>query len=295
MSGWIETYRGSVSPWECDMTEHFTVAYYYDRFADATLALMEALGVGLSYIQSERMACATVACNTRYLRELRAGDALHIESALLSVAGKRLEAGHRVYDSATGDLCTEMRQTLIHMHMDKRQACEPSPEQSAALATRCASWDGTDWEDQPVPTGGAGMIDSLRDTTKPWEIDVLGHVGFQFYVHRYSSAGMQLFAAMGMTPQWLRDNRRGFSTFDYRLRFLRELNAGDLVRMKTGLLHLGGSSIRILHQLYNVRTGDLSAELVQSGVLLDLDARRPTRVPDAIRALAEPMLVPTDG
>lgn len=295
MSGWIETYRGSVSPWECDMTEHFTVAYYYDRFADATLALMEDLGVGLSYIQSERMACATVACNTRYLRELRAGDALHIESALLSVAGKRLEAGHRVYDSATGDLCTEMRQTLIHMHMDKRQACEPSPEQSAALATRCASWDGTDWEDQPVPAGGAGMIDSLRDTTKPWEIDVLGHVGFQFYVHRYSSAGMQLFAAMGMTPQWLRDNRRGFSTFDYRLRFLRELNAGDLVRMKTGLLHLGGSSIRILHRLYNVRTGDLSAELVQSGVLLDLDARRPTRVPDAIRALAEPMLVPTDG
>jgi acyl-CoA thioesterase FadM len=291
MSGWIETYRGSVAPWECDMTEHFTVAYYFDRFADATLALLEDLGIGLTYMQGERMGSATVACNTRYLRELRAGDALHIESALLSVDGKRLEAGHRVYDSATGELCTEMRQTLIHMHLDRRQAMAVPVDRVAALTARCGAWDGATWDDKPVPETSEGFVDSLRDTTKPWEIDVLGHVGFQFYVHRYSSAGLQLFAAMGLTPGWMRDNRRGFSTFDYRLRFLRELNAGDLVRMKTGLLHLGGSSIRVLHRLFNIRTGELSAELDQSGVLLDLDARRPTRVPDEIRRRAEGLLV----
>ena len=32
MSNWIETYRGTVPPWECDVTEHFTIAYYFDRF-----------------------------------------------------------------------------------------------------------------------------------------------------------------------------------------------------------------------------------------------------------------------
>jgi len=26
MTNWIETYRGTVPPWECDVTEHFTIA-----------------------------------------------------------------------------------------------------------------------------------------------------------------------------------------------------------------------------------------------------------------------------
>ena len=36
MEGWTETWRGIVAPWECDITEHFTIAYYFDRLADAT-------------------------------------------------------------------------------------------------------------------------------------------------------------------------------------------------------------------------------------------------------------------
>ena len=31
MTNWIETYRGAVPPWQCDVTEHFTIAYYFDR------------------------------------------------------------------------------------------------------------------------------------------------------------------------------------------------------------------------------------------------------------------------
>ena len=32
MSGYVETFRGDVRPWEVDSTEHFTVAYYYEKF-----------------------------------------------------------------------------------------------------------------------------------------------------------------------------------------------------------------------------------------------------------------------
>ena len=145
--------------------------------------------------------------------------------------------------------------------------------------------------DRAAPDSSDGFVATLRDTVRPWEIDVVGHMGFQFYVHRFSAAGMQLFAALGLTPGWMRQNRRGYSTFEFQLRFRRELNAGDLVHMRTGLLHLGGSSIRQLHRLYNVRTGELSAELDQFGVLLDLDKRRPTRIPDEFRARAGDLLV----
>ena len=34
MTNWSETYRGTVPPWECDVTEHFTIAYYFDRLEE---------------------------------------------------------------------------------------------------------------------------------------------------------------------------------------------------------------------------------------------------------------------
>ena len=36
MADWLETYRGVVNPWECDVVQHFTIGYYFDRFATAT-------------------------------------------------------------------------------------------------------------------------------------------------------------------------------------------------------------------------------------------------------------------
>src|SRR5260370_9019056 len=46
MSNWIETYRGTVPPWECDVTEHFTIAYYFARLEEAEPNLADALGLG---------------------------------------------------------------------------------------------------------------------------------------------------------------------------------------------------------------------------------------------------------
>jgi acyl-CoA thioesterase FadM len=54
---------------------------------------------------------------------------------------------------------------------------------------------------------------------------------------------------------------------------------------------VGNSSVRILHRLANARTGELVATLEQSGVHLDLDARRPTPLPGPLRARAVAMLV----
>jgi len=45
MDGWTETWRGIVSPWECDITEHFTIAYYFDRLADAAATTDRSLGL----------------------------------------------------------------------------------------------------------------------------------------------------------------------------------------------------------------------------------------------------------
>ena len=288
----FETYRGVVHPWECDVVEHFTVAYYFDRFSDAVLGSMEALGLGRSYMESHGRTCATIDCYVRYLNELRAGDVLHIESGVISVDDKRMTLGHKVYDSASGEVCATLEQLLLHFDMDARKALPFSEEQRERVAAATIAWDGEPRETRYAPEGEAGFFASARDTVKPWEIDVIGHMGFQFFVHRFTAAAMQALAAVGLTPRYMTEQRRGLSTFEFQMRFLRELSVGDLIEVKTGVMHLGGSSIRILHRMFNLRTGVLSAELSQYGVLLDMDARRPTRIPDEMRARAEALLVP---
>src|SRR5881392_2523123 len=79
MTNWIETYRGIVPPWECDITEHFTIAYYFDRLAEADANLVDALGVD----DLLRAGGFARRFDVRFARELRAGSSFHIESAAI--------------------------------------------------------------------------------------------------------------------------------------------------------------------------------------------------------------------
>src|SRR5215470_12950667 len=101
MTNWIETYRGTVPPWECDVTEHFTIAYYFERLSDAETNLAEALGLR----EFLRSADFVRRFDVRFARELRAGSSFHVASAPLSFeSGLRL--GHRFIDSATDETVT---------------------------------------------------------------------------------------------------------------------------------------------------------------------------------------------
>jgi acyl-CoA thioesterase FadM len=291
MTAWVDTYRGTVFPWEADIVEHLTVAYYFERFADATLALLDGLGLGADYMQAERHGCVTEDCYVRYLHELRVGDILHIESAVIGVDEAELRLGHRVVNSATGVLCATLEQGTRHVELgDRADAPLPARQRRAAEARRVA-WDGPPRERRWQPAGTDGFLESARDTVKPWEIDVFGQSALPFFIHRFSAGGIQTFAAFGMTPAYMRDERRGMSTFEFQLAFHGALRAGDPVHVRTGLLHIGNSSIRVLHRMFNGRTGRPVATLDQFGVHLDVEARRPTPLPDALRERARGILV----
>ena len=67
MTGYSETFRGDVAPWEVDATEHFTVAYYYEKFEAATWRFLREKGV-------DPTAARTIDALTHYKAELRERD-----------------------------------------------------------------------------------------------------------------------------------------------------------------------------------------------------------------------------
>src|SRR3954451_2648700 len=97
MTAWTETYRGVVKAWECDTFAHFTIAYYFDRLADCSAAMLATLGA--TGWRTDRLI-------VRYRQELRGGDGLHADSAVLARTPTELTLAHTVYNSVTGAVCT---------------------------------------------------------------------------------------------------------------------------------------------------------------------------------------------
>ena len=277
MGDWLETYRGTVFRWEVDPNDHLTVAYYFARIADAGAGLLAAVGLTATVAR-------TADAFVRYQRELRVGDIMHMESGVIAVELDALVLGHKLFDSGAGVLCTTVEQRV-------RLAAALTAETTRAVDARRVAWDGPARERRPRPAGLAGFHDSARDTVKPAEVDVSGGAALSHYIHRFSAANGHAIAAFGMTPAYMRAERRGFSTFEFQLDLGSPLRAGDGVRVRSAVSHVGNSSLRLLHVMTREPDDEIVATLEQSGVHFDQEARRPAPLPDTLRERARTLLV----
>jgi acyl-CoA thioesterase FadM len=282
MTNWIETYRGTVPPWECDVTEHFTIAYYFARLEEAEPNLADALGLG------KRLRAGGFArrLDVRFARELRAGSSFQVEGAVLGL-DEGLRLGHRFVDSANGETVT---------WIDERWDLAKAPlsgEERGALGGRLATWEGPAAEIRPEPKSTEGFIPTARGRVRPGDLDATGHFGIAAIVHRFTDACIQAGSAIGMDSEYMEKSRRGFSTFELALRIDGALGLDEPYLVETGIAHLGNSSLRLVHVMTDPRSGREIARLGQYGVNLDLDARRPARWPDAVRTRASKLVIET--
>jgi acyl-CoA thioesterase FadM len=279
MNGWIETCRSTVSPWECDTTEHFTIAYYFDRLSDASAALASSLGWHDAPRIPRRF-------DVRFVRELRAAASFHILSAAIALDANLVRIGHQIADSAGGEVTAWAEETV-----DIGATSLPF-EISDAIGQRLVAWPGPAVERRPEPATTQGLIVTVRDRVKPADLDADGNFALAAIVHRFTAACIQALAAIGATADYMHRERRGYSTFELALRVSRLPRLGSPVQVESGIAHLGNSSIRFLHRMLDPANGGELARLSQFGVQLDLDARRPAAFPEPLRAGASRFVIP---
>ena len=280
MEGWTETWRGIVSPWECDITEHFTIAYYFDRLADATSTMAESLGLdGPSRSVARRY-------DVRFVRELRAGASFHILSAPLAIDEASLRLGHQFLDSVNAEVTAWVEETL------DIAALRLPPETRDTIGRRLLPWPGPAVEHRPEPSTLEGFIPMARDRVKPMDLGPDGNFTLAAFVHRFTAASVQALAAIGATASYLESARKGYSTFELALQASGWPRLGSPVLVETGIVHLGNSSIRFMHRMSDPVDGRELARLSQFGVQLDLDTRRPAALPETLRAAAARLLIP---
>lgn len=132
---------------------------------------------------------------------------------------------------------------------------------------------------------------TYRGVVYPWHCDHMGHMNVMYYVGKFDEATWQMFAAIGVTAGYMRDNNRGVAAVRQVITYRRELRPGDLITIRTGILEMNTKQIRFYHEMTNDESGDLAATTVITGIHMDTQARKACPFPDEVVARAKEMIV----
>ena len=125
----------------------------------------------------------------------------------------------------------------------------------------------------------AGLIESYRGAVYPWHCDHMGHMNVMWYVGKFDEATWNLFAQLGITTAYLRDNERAMAAVQQNLSYKRELLSGDVVAVRSGMLEMRDKVAKFVHEMRQAQTGEISAVCVLTAVHMDSKARKSTAFP----------------
>jgi acyl-CoA thioester hydrolase len=127
---------------------------------------------------------------------------------------------------------------------------------------------------------------TYKGTVYPWQCDHVGHMNIMWYVGKFDEANWNFFATLGLTPRYLREQHRGMAAVQQNISYKRELLAGDIVEVRSRVLEIGDKSLRFLHEMWNIDTGELAASCELTGVHMDRQVRKAIPFPQAVRDAA---------
>ncbi len=141
----------------------------------------------------------------------------------------------------------------------------------------------------------AEPIITYRGVVYPWQCDHVGHMNVMWYVGKFDEATWHLLATVGITPSYLRQQQRGMAAVQQNITYKRELHAGNIVTIRSGILEVKDKLIRLFHEMKNEETGEIAAVTILTGVHMDTQSRMACPFPEEIMAHGKAMIVEYEG
>jgi acyl-CoA thioester hydrolase len=123
------------------------------------------------------------------------------------------------------------------------------------------------------------MVETNRGTVYPWHCDHMGHMNVMWYVGKFDEATWNLFSSIGITPAFLKEKHRAMGAVQQNITYKRELLAGDVVAVRSGMLEMREKVAKFVHEMRHAQTGEISAVCVLTAVHIDSRLRKSTAFP----------------
>lgn len=126
------------------------------------------------------------------------------------------------------------------------------------------------------------MIETYRGVVYPAQLDHIGHMNVQYYTSKFDEATWHLFAKIGITPGYIRGQKKGMVAVEQHIKYKSEVLAGDLLVIKSHVLEMREKVIRFEHVMYNTETNNEVATCELTGVHIDREIRKSCPFPAEI-------------
>lgn len=298
MSAVLEIYRGTVNSWECDVNGHLNVQFYIGKTSEGMSHLRAAIGLTPQVIAETGRSFAAVEALIHYRQELHAGEPMHVALSVIRMTDKSMTVCADVIRSVDGALAARQEITVVSFDLKSRRSMPWADEQRARIAALLTEpppllhESGTGGPSMPPP--GIALVEPVltaRSGVAAWECDELGHMSVQFYMDRVSDAVDHIASLLGLTPAERARRNLGTAALEYRIRFFRELRAGEAISMHSGMLGFGGRTFRYGHVLREDAGGRICATFDSVGCCIDMERRQAVPLPDDLRARAAQLFI----
>ena len=128
----------------------------------------------------------------------------------------------------------------------------------------------------------APFVSSVMRVEPAW-IDYNGHLNMAYYNVLFDRAVDEAFALVGIGPDYVKRGHCSFFTAEVHVRYLRELHAGDPVRVTMQLIDCDAKRLHFFEQLFHAAEGWVSQPPRTSRFTSISKPRRPRRFPTTSR------------
>jgi acyl-CoA thioester hydrolase len=137
-----------------------------------------------------------------------------------------------------------------------------------------------------------GYRELLRGVIHPWHHDHFGHMNVRHYAPFFDDATYHIWTVLGLSYREMQETHGLHCvTAAATTTFVKELVAGDLIRIEGAVSRVGGKSVTFHLRMLHADTGELHATYDITDVFFDPATRKAAPMPDAIRAELEAVKV----
>jgi acyl-CoA thioester hydrolase len=127
----------------------------------------------------------------------------------------------------------------------------------------------------------APFVSSVMRVEPAW-IDYNGHLNMAYYNVLFDRAVDEAYELMGIGADYVKKQNKSFFTAEVHLRYLRELHAGDAVRVTFQLLAYDTKRVHYFEQLFHATEGWVSATSENMSLHVDMATKKTAAFPDSV-------------
>lgn len=128
----------------------------------------------------------------------------------------------------------------------------------------------------------APFVGSLQRVEDQW-IDYNGHFNMAYYNVIFDRCSDEVFALLGLGPDYVKAANASFFTLEAHVTYLRELHAGDEVRVTLRFLDYDVKRVHYVEEMFHAREGWLAC--VSENMVMHIDMAAKKSVPFPLHVL----------